>query len=250
MHIAYASADDGVWLMQVDGSHHRQILPPGDPGMVEDYGLGFTPDSRVLAWDACCTEHTVALIERGKLIPVIQGDDPFPLVFQDWLPSGSGILFSHPDLDPDYDALYSTGKAGYALREYRLTHHLATAIWQARFSPDGRFLLLAYSTGPVSIQVHTVTIAVLDIRNGQRHVLLQGLADNLGSPTWSPDGKQIAYVACPTPREQRCPVHDIWVMDADGSHRRNVTRGALADVQAVSWTPGALSPLPRFMLQG
>ena len=49
-----------------------------------------------------------------------------------------------------------------------LTHHLATAIWQARFSPDGRFLLLAHSAGPVSIQVHTVTITVMDIRTGRR----------------------------------------------------------------------------------
>ena len=48
------------------------------------------------------------------------------------------------------------------------------------------------------------------------------------SPAWSPDDRHIAFAESKT---------DIWVMDADGLHQRNVTSGAFKLVKAPAWSP-------------
>jgi len=242
--IAYAAFSEGVWLMRADGSGRVRVLPAMDPAFSTDYGLGFTPDGAVLAWYACCMEHEVGIIQHGRLMPLLRGDDPFAMVFQDWLPGGAGLLFSHFGADSSFDALFSTDGRGGALRPYPFPEQLAATIWQARFSPDGRSLLVAYSPRPGGTPGSDVTIAVVNLKTLQHRTLIQGAADNLGSPTWSPDGTRIAYLACPNTRETGCPAHDVWLMDADGTHRHDVTHGALGDVRAVTWRPGALFALP------
>jgi Tol biopolymer transport system component len=54
-------------------------------------------------------------------------------------------------------------------------------------------------------------------------------------PAWSPDGKQIAYTSYPN------GVADIFVMNADGSHPRNVTDKANTDEYEPSWSPSGIA---------
>src|SRR5438093_272252 len=49
-------------------------------------------------------------------------------------------------------------------------------------------------------------------------------------PTWSPDGRQIAF------RTTRDGNDEIYVMDADGSHQRNLTNDP-ADDWSPAWSP-------------
>ena len=58
---------------------------------------------------------------------------------------------------------------------------------------------------------------------------------SLGSPSFSPDGKRIAFVAPPGDRPGEGDT-EVWVMNADGKARRQVTKSALSD-----WAP-AFSP--------
>jgi Tol biopolymer transport system component len=53
------------------------------------------------------------------------------------------------------------------------------------------------------------------------------------SPSWSPDGQRIAYRVNP----RRSDVGDIWVMRADGTRKRNLTRTP----RVAEWSP-AFSP--------
>ena len=50
-------------------------------------------------------------------------------------------------------------------------------------------------------------------------------------PSWSPDGRKIAYR-----RETRDSAPDIYVMNADGSGKRNVTKGAAEGISP-AWSP-------------
>ncbi|MEO2006184.1 MAG: hypothetical protein ABGY41_19045, partial [Candidatus Poribacteria bacterium] len=50
-------------------------------------------------------------------------------------------------------------------------------------------------------------------------------------PTWSPDGKQIAFV------NDDIGTMDIYVMDADGGNRRNITNSPESNDTFPAWSP-------------
>jgi Tol biopolymer transport system component len=49
-------------------------------------------------------------------------------------------------------------------------------------------------------------------------------------PTWSPDAKRIAFVSVP---KEKSRIADLFVMDADGSNRKQLTKNA----NTVAWSP-------------
>ena len=51
-------------------------------------------------------------------------------------------------------------------------------------------------------------------------------------PSWSPDGEKIAFTRLNGCREPECVFGDVWVMDADGTDQRFVTKGFNP-----SWSP-------------
>ena len=56
------------------------------------------------------------------------------------------------------------------------------------------------------------------------------------SPTWSPDGKQIAFISAELSRVDGVFHHDIWVMDADGGNPRNLTNHRASE-WGPDWSP-------------
>ena len=61
----------------------------------------------------------------------------------------------------------------------------------------------------------------------------QGLARSGSQPTWSPDGRKIAFVS----KRDRNWNSDIYVMNADGSGQRNLTRDAGRRESQPVWSP-------------
>jgi Tol biopolymer transport system component len=57
------------------------------------------------------------------------------------------------------------------------------------------------------------------------------IAQRGGAPDWSPDGRRVAYVA-PGPGGQS----DLFVADADGTHRARLTRSRASEA-AGTWSP-------------
>ena len=55
------------------------------------------------------------------------------------------------------------------------------------------------------------------------------------APRWSPDGSKIAYMGHPQFGEDDIRTHDIWVMDADGQHKTQLTNTPLRE-QVPAWT--------------
>ena len=72
-------------------------------------------------------------------------------------------------------------------------------------------------------------IYVMDADGTNRVRLTKGPASNSG-PTWSPDGKRIAFTSNPN------GVYDIYVMNADGTNLINLTRSPTGDFGA-DWSP-------------
>jgi Tol biopolymer transport system component/imidazolonepropionase-like amidohydrolase len=66
---------------------------------------------------------------------------------------------------------------------------------------------------------------------GGRAELLSGGASWEAQPRWSPDGKLIAFTS------DRDGGDNIWVMDADGKNRRQVTKETTRLLNTPAWTP-------------
>jgi Tol biopolymer transport system component len=85
-------------------------------------------------------------------------------------------------------------------------------------------------THPLSTELYT-----MGPHGGNLHRLTHdGFADY--DPVWSPDGTKIAWVRFPEV-SCNCAPADIWVMNADGSDRHNLTNDGADIIGSPSWSP-------------
>jgi TolB protein len=126
-------------------------------------------------------------------------------LFPEWWPDGKGLIFtSYKDGSPN---LYSLSLRG---GETRLTRG-AGADAGAALSPDGAILALMHAENG------NPDIYLADPGNGKLISRLTTLPSVESSPSWSPDGKRIAFVS------DRYGSPQICVMSADGSDQHRLT---------------------------
>ena len=99
------------------------------------------------------------------------------------------------------------------------------------WSPDGTklaFQLVDESTG---VQIGDLYVMNAD---GSGRVNINSNPAYDTDPTWSPDGAQIAF----TRGRPTAPFDfDIFVMNADGSNQRSLTKRSLAQDEGADWSP-------------
>ncbi len=108
----------------------------------------------------------------------------------------------------------------------RLTDFIGNVI-SPSFSPDGTRILFANraGTGPTSLWM-------VD-NNGENASLLYTGADTIVAADWSPDGNTIAFaMAVNNPNE-----YQIFLMGADGSNVRQLTRNLAGIGGSLDWSP-------------
>ncbi len=108
----------------------------------------------------------------------------------------------------------------------RLTDFIGNVI-SPSFSPDGKRILFANraGTGPTSLWM-------VD-NNGENSSLLYTGADTIVAADWSPDGNTIAFaMAVSNPNE-----YQIFLMEADGSNVRQLTRNLAGIGGSLDWSP-------------
>jgi Tol biopolymer transport system component len=198
-------------------------------------------DVRRLTTSAALDRHP-ALSSQGRRIAFLRGDfaqDDLYLMRSDgsdvrrlthfnggveapaWSPDSSVVAFSA------YDRQGSESKGSdiYTIRPDGTHLHRVTRLGFATnpsWSPDGKRIV--FSTGPYGdLWVMTANGAssrrLTHAPNGVRDV----------SPSWSPDGKRIAFA------RRDGSSGDVFVVDANGSHLQQLTRGG--DCRSPAWTP-------------
>jgi Tol biopolymer transport system component len=254
-----AVAQTSVPVAPEAGEHHlaniRRITDGGENA--EAY---FSHDGRWLTFQSTrngrgCDQQFVMRVDGTGLHRISTGMGKTTC---GWFFPGDGRLFfasSHaydstcpPKPDPskgyvwglDRFDIYTVDRDGSNLQ--RLTRYgVYTA--EGVLSPDGKRIVFT-SLKDGDLDIYTMNIDGTDVRR------LTNTLGYDGGPWWSPDGKQIAYRAYhPTDpaevadyegllrqRIVRPTKMELWVMNADGSHQRQITHLGGANF-GPSWTP-------------
>jgi Tol biopolymer transport system component len=127
----------------------------------------------------------------------------------DYSPDGRQIVFSH-DMTGALE-MYVINADGTGLTQ--VTHD-GLADFFARWSPDGqRFVFLS-----VSLKNGAGVITTMRTDGSDRVVLTDDIPYDSIQPEYTPDGKQIVFTS-----QAGGLVSALWIMDADGSHKRRLT---------------------------
>jgi Tol biopolymer transport system component len=145
-----------------------------------------------------------------------------------WAPDGRTIAFAA--YDGQSNRIFVINADGS--RKRALTHKITETFMS--WSPDAR--KIAFFDGAISV----VNADGSGLRRLARNVAFHG-------PSWSPDGRKLIFVRLRHPKKIRpatgtppppspSPAADLWVVNADGSGQRNLTRTpTTSDGWAATW---------------
>jgi TolB protein len=165
---------------------------------------------------------------------VLRGaDTSFGLSDPAWSPDGQSIAFASPPKSSDgsNSEIYIMDSDGGHLT--RLTHS-PSRDYDPAWTPDGKKIAFVGNRedGDSNIFVMDTDPKTDDATSISTPNDTSWLDD--GSPTWSPDGKKIAYSKDVDPDGYNV---EIFVMNKDGSGKKNLTNNNTRDDQSPSWQP-------------
>ncbi len=200
-----------VFTMRHDGSQQTNLTAA--PGS-NDRQPVVSPNGTKIAFASTRsgTEHIWVMNRDGTGVPqqlttVNRAKEPY------WSPDGTKIVFSAriPGDQWDIWVMDANGQ-----NQVNLTNDAAHD-GRPEWSPDGT--KLAFDSGG--------DIYVMNVNGSGRTFLTAGG----GNATWSPDGERIAFTGATN------GVLDVWVMNADGSNRINLTNSVVAEDGEPAWSP-------------
>lgn len=220
--LVFQGRDDtgyGIFTMDAAGRNVRpvSISIPRSVGFPR-----YSPDGRFLAFVAESDDGVEDLYvadAAGSDPRVVAPSPGQPEGSPAWSPDGATIAFSSRR-DGNWE-IYSVRPDGTDLT--RLTRDDAFDSAPA-WSPDGSGTI-AFSSNRGGVDSHLYLMA----RDGS-DVRRLTFGDDEAVPDWSPDGRLIAYAGFSRGNA------DIWVIEADGSNRRRLTRGGTFEYTP-RWSP-------------
>lgn len=227
--LAYVQDGRILWQVDADGRHPRQLYALPSRTFLRVSGPRYTPEGIWLGFTAgCCGNFAIYRIrtDGSRLQQLSRGGVRF---LQDWSPDGTHMLFT---LDA---RLWTAGIDG--TRAHALGGDLpdAGSFFTARYSPDGSHVVASLLPAEGGSEGGNRAIVIMHPDGRYLTDLTSTFTADATLPTWSPDGKAIAFVTASGAFDAAGRLHDLWMMRYDGRRRTNLTRGTLGDVQAATW---------------
>lgn len=215
--------EDGSGLRQVTDSARGEAAP------------SWSPDGRALAYystaaDSPQTELRITQVASGATVIVTgQGTAMGPSAPM-WSADGKRLALIAADAK-NVAQVWIVEHDGSGFRDVSGQLAKRGAGW-ASLAPDGQRVVW------VGDMRGTWPIIVTDLKTGESKDLTVGGTASHESPRWSPDGRQIVFASNrDDPGGGR---NDIFVMDADGTNVRNLSRHAAEDFDP-KWSPDGRS---------
>ena len=216
--LAFTSNREGltkIYLMDVDGSNLRRL---STDTRIES-APSWAPDGSAVAYysrslDGADVGLRITEIASGKTVTIRgNGLDKGPEAAV-WSNDSARLAFSGAN-EHGKTEIWIANRDGTEQREISSkvsTRHKG----HASISPDGKQVVY------VADMRGSVAIVATDLESGKSTILTEGIEAAHENPRWSPDGKQIAFASSrDDPQGTRL---DIFVMNADGSGARNLSR--------------------------
>lgn len=159
-------------------------------------------------------------------------------------PDGMRLVFTRSNAQTDQSQLFTMSFDGTGLRALTPPgssgpNGLSAHDNAAAFSPDGtRIAFGTYRGHEVHNQIEFSNIGVMDADGSHRHQVTSYPAysgDN-GGVAWSPDGKHLVYAHANASAASPAGGRALFVIDADGTHRRQLTPWELGAGGTPDWS--------------
>ena len=243
--IAFMSKRDGnfnpeIYVMDADGKNQRRLTN----NRHEDWSPSWSPDGKRIVFFSNRDGHVMGGIPTFEIY-VMDADggnlqrltnNPDGDWNPSWSPDGKRIVFSsrrdgHVMGGIPTSEIYVMDADGGNLQ--RLTNN-PDGDWNPSWSPDGKRIVFSsrrdgHFIGKAGI---TEEIYVMDADGGNEQRLTENRKNDL-LPSWSPDGKRIAFASDGKGNFEN---FEIYVMDADGGNLQRLTNNP-DDDWSPSWSP-------------
>src|SRR5688572_31779905 len=201
----------GLWMMDADGTNETQVL-----AMSLVRSSVFSPDGQYIAFNANAPDAQVHTVEIATGVVTQLTNLPGIGLRISWSADGKRLLFGKQDAG--IGNLFTIAPDGTGLTQ--VTKCVKVFCWEGQFSPDGTQIAFIYGG----------RVATMAATGGNVQMVTGPKDPQPHYPSWSPDGKQLAYE-----RYAGAYQHDIWVVDlATGAKTPIVT--SRVDDTTPSWS--------------
>ncbi len=261
--------ESSLWLMNADGTHQRTLA--------QGSGVKWSPDGKRIAYIARGEPSGQQIFVRwmdseGAVTQISRlTDAPTGL---EWAPDGKSIAFTMNVAIRDTFTIrmpaapkgakwteppkivsrlnYRSDRVGYTDEGYRHIFVIPSDGGTARqltsgnanfsapsFSADGKSLVFSGNLGPnAEMAFRTSHVYALNVGTGEIRQLTHR-AGTSSAPSYSPDGKLIAFMSADSVDHSAWAEGRLWMMNADGTNPHAVSGNLDRPISGVLWAPDA-----------